>query len=346
MLTLAEHFVETGLKVDLILAYAEGPYLSEVSEEINIINLKSRRIIFALPKLVKYLKNSKPSVLLSAMAHVNLIALLGKKIAHSNVRVAISEHTYYSRSIKINWSFRLWLMHQLVIKLYSKADMIIAVSNGVKIDLASKIAISPEKIKVIYNPVVTDNLIKKANEMPNHPWFYEKGIPVILGVGRLSKEKDYETLIKAFKLVLSKRQARLMILGEGKERVSLDILIAELSLDEKVSMPGFVANPYTYMNKSSLFVLSSRWEGLPNVLIEALACGCPVVSTDCPSGPAEILENGKYGPLVPVGDVEALAKAMNDVLNNPPEREMLKKRAMEFSVDEIGKQYLDVLFNI
>jgi len=182
-------------------------------------------------------------------------------------------------------------------------------------DLAQLMNVSRERITVIYNPSVVQAEVQAKAQAPlDHPWFKPDQPPVILAVGRLQVQKDYPTLIRAFALVRQTRPVRLLILGEGKERPLLEALVKELGLEQDVSLPGFVLNPYAYMARAALFVLSSRWEGLPTVLIEALCCGAPVVSTDCPSGPREILRDGQYGPLVPVGGVNALARAIETTL--------------------------------
>jgi glycosyltransferase involved in cell wall biosynthesis len=229
----------------------------------------------------------------------------------------------------------------LVRAFYPKADKIICVSNGVAQELINKYHLPKSKIQVIYNPVVAQDMFKKAEEPLDHPWFQPGQPPIILGVGRLTAQKDFETLIKAFALVRNKTETRLMILGEGPERTKLEQFVKQLGLENDVSMPGFVDNPYKYMKRSSVFVLSSRWEGLPTVLVEALALGLPVVSTDCPSGPAEILENGKWGRLVPVGAPKALADAILAAMND--ERGKGVERAKEFSLDKIVNQYVALI---
>ena len=180
----------------------------------------------------------------------------------------------------------------------------------------------------------------------DHPWFAPGSPPVVLGIGRLTTQKDFPTLLKAFAQVRAVRKARLMILGEGRDRQALEVLARELGVASDVDLPGFVLNPFPYMVRASLLVLSSAWEGLPGVLIEAMACGCPVVSTDCPSGPSEILDGGAYGPLVPVGDDGALAKAILSVLEMPPDPERLRARAALFSVERATDQYLQVLLEL
>ena len=299
--------------------------------------------MFSIPKLACYLKQEKPDILLSAMSHVNVAAVIARLIARSSCRLVLSERSHLSLSAKHAPSLRGRIMPFMVKLFYNQADLIVAVSKGVKDDLISRTGLSEDKVQVIYNPVVTKELIKKAKEPVNHIWLNDFDLPVIIGVGRLSKEKEFATLIRSFKQLLELQPAKLIILGEGEERSNLEKLIAHLNIIDNVSLPGFVSNPYAYMSKASLLVLSSSWEGLPNVLIQAMACGCPVVSTDCPSGPAEILDYGKYGPLTPVGDVEAMAQAIVNVLNTPPDREVLRERANHYSAENISKEYLEAL---
>jgi glycosyltransferase involved in cell wall biosynthesis len=233
-------------------------------------------------------------------------------------------------------------------RLYPKADRIVAVSQGVADDLISLLNLPHEKVTVIYNPIFTPELFEQAKQPANHPWFEQNRLPVILAVGRLTRQKDYPILFRAFSLVRQVRPAKLLILGEGEERANLERLAIELGIQNDVSMPGFVDNPFAFMAKASVFVLSSAWEGFGNVLVEALACGCPVVATDCRSGPREILDNGRYGRLVPVGDHEALAKAILETLDNPDfpaNRQTRLQRAMEFSVDAAVDKYLKVLLD-
>ena len=196
-----------------------------------------------------------------------------------------------------------------------------------------------ERITTIYNPIVTPHLQGKMTERPDHPWFLDDGAPIVLAPGRLQKEKDYSTLIKAFALLSSRRSCRLVILGEGRGRKRLERLAQELGLAGRISLPGWVENPFAFMSHASLFVVSSRYEGLSMVLVEAMACGCPCVSTDCPSGPAEILRNGEVGPLVPVGDEVALAEVMHQVIDQPPDRRTLQARATDFSLERAVDEY-------
>ena len=227
--------------------------------------------------------------------------------------------------------------------LLSEAAHLVGVSQGVSESLTTAVEVPREKVTTIYNPVITPDLRAKAAEQPDHSWLRDDGTPVILAVGRLGKPKDYPTLIRAFARLTTHRACRLVILGEGPLRKEIEGLVENFKLSDRVSLPGWVQNPFAFMAHASLLVLSSTFEGLPSVLVEALACGCPCVSTDCPSGPAEILLNGDIGPLVPVGDDAALAEAMERVLDRPPDRHVLQRRAADFSADRAVAAYENLL---
>ena len=230
--------------------------------------------------------------------------------------------------------------------LFPKADHIVTVSDGVADNAALKLGIPRERISRIHNPADIAEIELLARAVPDHPWMSDDGPPVILGAGRLARVKDFPTLLKAFRRVSRNRDVRLIILGEGSWRNRLENMIRKMGLQEKVSLPGWVSNPYAFMSRASMFVLSSKFEGLGNVLIEAVACGCPCVSTNCPSGPAEILDNGRFGPLVPVGNDSALAAAMERVLDSPPKKETLLARAQEFSFDASVELYERMILDL
>jgi len=296
-------------------------------------------------KLADQIRRIQPNALLSALTNCNLTAILAQQFVN-DAKVVINEQNTPSLSIRSQPAAGTVL--RMMCRLYPKADRIVAVSQGVADDLIAILNLPPEKVTVIYNPIVTPELFERAQKPINHLWFERNRAPVILAVGRLTKQKDYPTLFRAFSLVQQVRPAKLLILGEGEERANLERLAIELGIQNDVSMPGFVDNPFAFMAKASVFVLSSAWEGLPTVLVEALACGCPVIATDCRSGPREILDNGHYGRLVPVGDHEALAKAILDALDNPDspaDRQTRIQRAMEFSVDAAVDKYLKVLLD-
>jgi glycosyltransferase involved in cell wall biosynthesis len=343
MVNLALGFVEQGLKVDLVLAKAEGPYLSRVPEEVRVVDLGARRVLYSLPGLVRYLRRERPQAMLSALNYANIVAIWAKLLARVQTHLVVSERNTLSCSTQNASSVRVKLLPLLIKIFYPYADAVVAVSHGVAEDLITMTGLPMEKVKVIYNPVITPELFAKAEEPLDHPWFRPGEPPVVLGVGRLTKQKDFPTLIRAFALVRKERPARLMILGEGEERPKLETLARELGIEEDFVLPGFVENPYKYMKRASAFVLSSRWEGLPTVLIEALALGVPVISTNCPSGPAEILEHGKWGCLVPVGEPHLLARAILEILQNDVRIPSHKTAWERFSKENAVIAYLQVL---
>ncbi len=341
MLYLARGFADKGYEVDLVLAKREGSYLSQVPENVNVVDLKAGRVFTSLPALVRYLRREQPVALLSAMDHSNIVALWAKRFARVRMRVVVSVHTIFSMGVKHS-NTRGRLIPYIARWCYGWADGVVAVSRGVADDLSNTIGLPRERIRVIYNPVIVPELFELAKEPVEHPWFCAGEPPVVLSVGRLTFAKDYPTLLRAFSLVIRARPARLIILGEGEERAGLEAMVRDLGLEDVVSLPGFAMNPYAYMSKAALFVLSSAYEGFGNVLVEAMACGTPVVSTDCPSGPAEILENGRLGQLVPIGDVEALSVAMAAALDNPSPTDVAS-RAMAFGADRAVLGYLATL---
>jgi len=344
MVMLANGFADRGLKVDLVLAQAEGPYLAEVSSAVRIVDLRANRVLASLPGLVRYLRQERPRAMLSALNHANVIAVVARILSGVSVRLVVSEHNNVSLSMNISRKLRSRVVLSMMRWAYRKADGVAAVSTGVADDLANAINLPRDRISVIFNPVVTPELIEKSRMSLEHPWLKEGKSPVILGVGRLTLQKDFTTLIHAFAQVRTVYDCRLVILGEGELRAELEQLVASLGVQDSVQLPGFAENPFAWMSRVQLFVLSSRWEGLGNVLIEAMACGAAVVSTNCPSGPDEILEGGRWGRLVPVGDVQALAEAMVAVLETPGDQLFdVRRRADNFKRELAVSAYLKLL---
>lgn len=356
LINLASCFAAQGLKVDLVLSRAEGPILNSVSPQVRIIDLKASAYdqgknfklptsfssLSSIPKLVSYLRQEKPKALLAASHYSNEVAIIAKLLARVPTKVVVSEHIALSVQAKQVEQISSRLAPITARLLYPWADGIIAVSEGVAKDLAQITKIPLEKIQVIYNPVITPELLAKAQQPIEHPWFAPEEPPVILGVGRLVKQKDFPTLIKAFAQVQAVKPARLVILGSGREQKSLQSLIAELGLTDKVALLGFVDNPSAYMAKSSVFVLSSLWEGFGNVLVEAMAMETPVISTDCESGPREILARGKYGYIVPVRDPQVMADAIVKVISS--ESQPIDSNWLEqFELENVAQKYLDIL---
>ena len=337
LLKLAGGIASRGYGVDLVLARAQGPYLPDVPPSVQVVDLRSRRDALSLFGLMRYLRQTRPAALISAL-HTNIVAILAKNISRVATRVIVSERNTFSTRVESFLSdSRIRLLPNLVRYFYPSADGVVAVSRGVADDLVRRVGIPQDKVTVIYNPVITPELSEKTLRSLDHLWFEAGQPPVILSVGRLTAQKDFATLIRAFARVRESQNARLLVLGEGEERRALEAEVRELGLDQHICLPGFVNNPYPYMKRGSVFVLSSRYEGLPGVLIEALFCGTRLVATDCPSGPREILADGKYGQLVPVGDVDALAQAMIRALTGqtcPPSEEAWQPFQLEHVVDQ------------
>ncbi|MBE9044415.1 glycosyltransferase [Pleurocapsales cyanobacterium LEGE 10410] len=341
-INLLKGMVEHELILDLVLGIAEGSFLAQVPPQVNLINLKSPRVAFALLPLIKYLRTVRPDAILSHLGHANVIALLAKKLAGVNTSIVVVEHNTLSVSDLTSFRAKVtpWFMKQL----YPSAEAIIGVSQGVSQDLEMQLGLAQGAVTTVYNPALDRELPTKAIAPVAHPWLGSK-LPVFLAVGRLTFQKDFVNLLRAFALVRQQRPARLIILGEGELRTELEQLAVSLGVQEDVSLPGFASNPYGYMSRVSAFVLSSRYEGLPTAVIEAMACGCPVVATDCPSGPEEILAAGVYGRLVPVQDSKSLAEAMLATLELPTATDSLKQRANLFSTEQIVPQYLEILLS-
>jgi glycosyltransferase involved in cell wall biosynthesis len=303
-----------------------------------------------LPSLAAYLRGTRPDAILAAEPRYNVIAVWGRQLSGLRSRVVISERIQVSRHANFGGPWGEQGLRDLLRRAYLGADAIVAVSDGVAEDLAAHAGIPRARITTVYNPVVGPDLAAKAQLRPDHPWFAPGEPPVILAAGRLDPQKDFSTLIRAFAKVRQNRPARLMIVGAANPinlayAEELRALPGALGVGDDVALPGFVDNPFAFMAHAAAFVLSSLYEGLPGVLIQALACGCPAVSTDCPSGPAEVLDGGRFGPLVPVGDVAALARAIEQVLDDPPAAESLRARAELFSVERSADHHLALLFS-
>ncbi len=356
MLTLARAFADRGHRVDVVVASSDGPFRAELSPAVRLVPLASRcarlpgiasrrgpRVLASFPALARYLATERPDVVLSTSNPANLACLWARARAHVPIPVVVSVNVHLSAATGERQ--RAWgpLLRTLVRRTYANADAIVANSQGVADDLARSAGVPPERIVVIHNPVDAAAIRERAREPVEHPWVAPGGPPLLLAVGKLKLQKDFPTLLRAFARVRAARPARLAILGEGEERDRLERLARELGVAADTALPGFVTNPFAWMARAAVFAHSSAWEGFSNVLCEALACGCPVVSTDCPGGSGEILDHGATGPLVPVGDDRALADAILALLSDPPDPERLRARVARFSVDAAVSRYLDVL---
>ncbi len=343
MLEIAGQLARCGFAVDLLVTRSGGALWGSVPEGVRLINLNSYKTPTCLPALVRYIRRERPTVFLSALTFGNLTALLAKKLFTRDLRLIVSQqNTYTAEGEGRGIAFR--TANRLLKWLLPAADAIVGVSSGVAEDLKRAVPRAASLVRAIPNPVVTPPLLEQAKLPVDHPWFGDPRTPVILTAGRLDiPHKDQPTLLKAFAEVLRSRPARLVVLGEGPDRAKLTALARELGIQEHVDFLGFQPNPFAYMARARVFVLSSVREGLPTVLIEAMACGTPVVSTDCPSGPREILDGGKWGRLVPVGDWRSLARAIRDTLDNPIAPERLIARAQHYSVAASMERHLELI---
>ncbi len=343
MLNLARGIAERGYAVDLVLAQGKGPYLNDVPRSVRLIDLKAYGTFASLPRLISYLNKMQPEVMISALCRANIVALWARRMAGVSTRIVVSERNTLSCWAKKSQAWHMKLTLLMARHVYHWADAVTSVSKGVADDLSQMTNISREHIQVIYNPIVTPEMQRKMQAPLDHPWFQRGEPPVVLSVGSLTEQKDFRTVIQAFARVRKKHVVRLLIFGEGRQRPELEKLIAELGIGQDVSLPGWVENPYPFMVRAALFVLCSRWEGLPGVLIEALFCGAPLVATDCPSGPREILADGKYGKLVPVGDIAALGRSIEAALgDNPPPPP--QKSWLPYELKYVVSQYIRILF--
>lgn len=339
-LNLAEQLVSEGVQVDLVVAKGEGDLLSQVPNTVTLVDLGASWYVTSTFPLVRYLIGARPDVLLSALPVANCIAVWSCFLARFSGHLVLGNHGAIQSGIAASSLLRKKVLFRLMKWAYPRADHI-AVSQGVGDDIATTFNLPRNKIDVIYNPVITPDVRANMQKAVHHPWLQPGQPPVVLGVGRLTAQKDYPTLLRAFAELRKLKDVRLIILGEGKDRDSLEALARQLGIASDIEMPGFVANPLPYIKAASVFALSSRWEGLPTVLIEALACGTPIVSTDCPSGPSEVLENGVWGQLVPMGDVQALSDGIANAMCQ--ERDVGIARAEKFNVKNATLGYMKVL---
>ncbi|NVD44401.1 glycosyltransferase [Qipengyuania atrilutea] len=314
--TLANGFSARGYSVDLVLVNATGPYIPLVDESVRIINLRKASVFKSIGALASYLREERPRCFLSGLSHANVAGLIAILMSGSPVRSVISERVSLSASRLYQKSVKDRATRLLMHLLYKRADIITVVAKKISDELVSELRLSPHKIETIFNPVERATILRALRGPPPHPWL-NKGAssPVIIGCGRLTAQKDFHTLLRAFAILRTTRTAKLIILGEGEDRASLEREIIRAGLKDDVEMPGFVKRPVDYMAHCSVFVLSSRYEGLPGALVQALHCNVPLVSTDCPTGPEEILERGRWGQLVPVGDPHAMSVAIEKAID-------------------------------
>ena len=358
MLELAASLAQMGRQVDILLAGANTHWHEAIPDKVVLYDLlpwsesvpvlrsvNIAKLVFSWRRLVRYLRSEQPGVLLSVSIPPNLVAAFAHKRARSAARLLMRQSNVVRIAKDPQYGgIRRRLRDPLISRMYRQADGFIAVSDGVADNLRLLMpALKPDAVRVIYNRVIPADYHLQMNAPVHHPWLQRADYKIVVAVGRLVKKKDYPTLLAAFKSLLERVDARLIVLGEGPERARLEALLRQLDIVDKVDLHGFDPNPAGYLARADLYVLSSISEGMPSALVEALACGCNVVSTDCPAGPAEILDYGQFGLLVPVGNVAALARAMQERLTNPLKTETLVGRADCFAASDGVVEYADAI---
>nr|WP_275672687.1 glycosyltransferase [Thermomonas flagellata] len=341
---LANAFISRGLRVDMVLMQAEGELQSLLDPRVRVVDLQCGRVRHLFRPLRRYLLDVHPSGLLANMWPLTAMAVAVASLLRLNTRIVAVEHNTWSVHGRGYRASHRVALRSSMRKLMPYADALVGVSGGVARDLEDMAGLPVGRVHTIYNPVT--GLPAKQDDPNIDPvfardWLHSSGKKII-AVGTLKAQKRFDRLLHAFAR-LPREDVVLLIVGEGTERQALESLASDLGVRPRVFMPGFTRDPAVYLRQADLFVLSSDYEGLPTVLIEALEAGTPVVSTDCPSGPREILDDGKYGTLVPVADVDALARAMEEALSRKHDRDALRRRAQDFSVDKAADAYLDLL---
>lgn len=343
VLNLIEGFAARGVQVDLLAIRADSAHLGALPDGVRLIDLGVRHSGLAVWPLARYLRRERPAALLAAKDRAIRAAVLARALARSTVRIVGRLGTNLSAALEGRSGAERWLRVAPMRKLYRAVDCVVCVSEGVLEDTVRLSGMARARLRVIRNPVLTPRLHAMAAEAVAHPWANDASVPLVLGAGRLTEQKDFPTLVRAFAQLRRERPARLVILGEGRHRERLQALAEELGVAADFDLPGFTPNPYAWMARARLFVLSSAWEGSPNVLTEALALGVSSVATDCPSGPREVLDGGRFGELVPVGDAAALGAAMLRTLDAPLPPQLLQGAVTAYNRDAAAAAYLDAL---
>jgi glycosyltransferase involved in cell wall biosynthesis len=344
-INVANGLAKRGYAVELVLSYDRGEFRDRVDDGVRVVDLETPRVPgigvgAGVIRLARYLEDAHPEVLIAAMTHVNVVAVLATRLSQARPATVIIEHERFD----LDRGGKDALVRSLAKRVYGGADRVVGVSEGVARSVVEGAAVDDSGVDVLYNPVNLATVRQRSNADVGHPWLTAKDYSVVFTAARLEPAKDLPTLLEAFASVHERRpETRLIVAGDGSERAALVSLSERLGIRDVVSFPGYEDNPYAYMRQADAFALSSKHEGLPTVLIEALACGCPVVSTDCPSGPREILGDRTYGSLVPVGDAEAFADALVATLDAPPDSDRLRERAGEFSMDAAIREYVELI---
>lgn len=314
MLAVTSELSRRGYDAELVVGQLRGDLADLVPPDLAIVDLDQPHLRRCLPVLVRYLQRRRPDVLIATLEHAIFVADLAVRLSGVDTAVVPRLANTLSEQEPARAGSRGRLVERGACRVYRRAACTIAVSRGAAEDLHHVAGVPMEQLCVVPNPVVGPELWSGMRASLDHPWFRPGTAPVILGIGRLTPQKNFGLLIEAFARIRERRDARLVILGEGALRTDLREAAAQAGVARDVDLPGFDPNPFRYLARAAVHVLSSDWEGLPGSLIQALACGVPVVATDCPSGPREILDHGRFGRLVPVGDATALAAAVDATL--------------------------------
>ncbi|MCO5132678.1 MAG: glycosyltransferase [Xanthobacteraceae bacterium] len=344
-INLAEYFLAQGLTVDFVVCKYYGSLKDKVPSGARLVSLDASRVMFSLPAYLRYLRAARPAVVLSSVENANIIACFGKMVSSHRHRLLVRLDNSLTEPGSLPMRIRRLFWTTVTAATFHAADEFVAVSDGLKRQLARLPGVGSKPIHRIYNPIIHEGFDAHAGERPVLPSSIGPGERFVLAVGRLHEQKGYKTLLPAFARAVRRQPAHLVILGEGDDRAELEALAASLGIASHVHFLGYAANPLAYMRHAAVFVLSSVAEGFGNVLVEALACGAPVVSTDCPHGPGEILAQGRYGTLVPTGDADALGDAIAATLSHPRPAmsAALKEHLQLFSIETIGRQYISKL---
>jgi glycosyltransferase involved in cell wall biosynthesis len=347
IVNLANGFVRAGMEVSVLVNRPNELFTEQLYPQVRLAVLPSRSDRGLARELLAFIRTHWPEVVLTTEERDDGIAVaVREELRDARVRFFLRMVTTLSVRLANQYRFRLnrALYRRRLRQIYSHCDGVICNSEGVADDLVAFLDLPRDGISVLPNPTITPELLAAAREPIGHPWFAPGEPPVILGAGRLGRAKDFGTLLKAFALLQRNRPCRLMILGQGRQKERLDAQARELGVEADFELPGFISNPYAYMARAGLFVLSSLWEGCPNVLIEAMAVGTPVVATDCRSGPREILQGGRFGPLVPMRDAEAMAEAMAATLERPLPPAVLRDAVRGYTVENSIRMHLETFF--
>jgi len=346
MLNLINCSKRLGVKAK-VLIHGIPDELNRLYPGVEVVHLRDGNPIERIHSLYGFMKKTPPDILLSNREWGNWYSAISKDLSKAKTRLVFRVGNPMGITLKRRGPLKGTIRRVMIRWAYRSSSLVIANSLKVASDVHSITGIPLERIKVLKNPTFSEIIYEKAEPPPRHPWFSNSTIPIIMGMGRLCRQKDFKTLIQAFYLLNQELPSRLAVLGEGKERRYLEALVRDLGLSNSVDLLGHTENPFPYLKRASLFVLSSRWEGSPNCLIEAMALGVPVCATDCPTGPREILKEGLLGPLVPVGDPKKLKEAMKDVILSPQvPGERLIERAKDYDALKCTRLYLDTMKTI